>query len=99
MSDYNRKPICRLHFNRSQKYIGIFDEKKNETRIPIQTLDNIFDHAEALQRTVLFYESGQFAAETGSGEREEQTNGSEDPQVVISADSGSVSTEVPENIS
>lgn len=31
LDDNNRKPICRLHFNRSQKYLGIFDEEKNET--------------------------------------------------------------------
>src|SRR5690606_16607120 len=24
LDDNNRKPICRLHFNRSQKYIGLF---------------------------------------------------------------------------
>lgn len=28
LDDNNRKPICRLHFNRSQKYLGIFDEEK-----------------------------------------------------------------------
>ena len=29
LDDNNRKPICRLHFNRSQKYIGLFDAEKN----------------------------------------------------------------------
>lgn len=30
LDDNNRKPICRLHFNRSQKYLGIFDEEKTK---------------------------------------------------------------------
>lgn len=32
VDDNNRKPLCRLHFNRTQKYIGLFDLEKNETR-------------------------------------------------------------------
>ena len=37
VDDNNRKPLCRLHFNRTQKYIGLFDIEKNETRHPITT--------------------------------------------------------------
>lgn len=39
LDDNNRKPIARLHFNRSQKYLGVFDRDKNETRHPIDSLD------------------------------------------------------------
>lgn len=28
LDDNNRKPVCRLHFNRAQKYIGVFDKEK-----------------------------------------------------------------------
>lgn len=56
LDDNNRKPITRLHFNRSQKYIGIFDAEKNETRLPIDGVDDIFTHADALQATVSFYD-------------------------------------------
>lgn len=35
LDDSNRKPICRLWFNTSQKYIGLFDAAKVETRVPI----------------------------------------------------------------
>lgn len=28
VDDNNRKPLCRLHFNRTQKYIGLFDLEK-----------------------------------------------------------------------
>ncbi|RMP11904.1 hypothetical protein ALQ29_03407 [Pseudomonas marginalis pv. marginalis] len=46
LDDNNRKPICRLHFNRSQKYIGIFDEEKNETRHAISSIDEIYEYAD-----------------------------------------------------
>lgn len=52
LDDNNRKPIARLHFNRSQKYLGVFGPDKVETRIPIQSLDEIYDHAEILRTTV-----------------------------------------------
>ncbi|PTU75479.1 type I restriction endonuclease [Pseudomonas mangrovi] len=56
LDDNNRKPICRLHFNRSQKYIGIFDKEKSETRHPIASLDDIYGFSDALKTTVGFYE-------------------------------------------
>ncbi|MFC2974691.1 type I restriction endonuclease [Azotobacter bryophylli] len=55
LDDNNRKPICRLHFNRSQKYIGIFDKEKNETRHPIEALDDIYNFSDQLRDTVGFY--------------------------------------------
>lgn len=56
LDDNNRQPICRLHLNTSQWYLGVFDEDKNEKRIPIESLDEIYDHADKLQRTVGFYD-------------------------------------------
>lgn len=56
LDDNNRKPICRLHFNRSQKYIGLFDADKNETRHPISSLDEIYGFAEQLKGSVSLYE-------------------------------------------
>ncbi|GAB3618320.1 type I restriction enzyme HsdR N-terminal domain-containing protein [Okibacterium endophyticum] len=53
--DNNRKSIARLHFNRSQKYIGLFDEDKNETRIPISSIDEIYEHAGVLRETARRY--------------------------------------------
>jgi len=55
LDDNNRKPITRLHFNRSQKYIGIFDKDKNETRHPIESLDDIYAFADQLRDTVGYY--------------------------------------------
>ncbi|MCE7555895.1 type I restriction endonuclease [Aliivibrio fischeri] len=48
LDDNNRKPLCRLHFNAKQKYIGIIDESKKEVRHPIDSIDNIFDFSEQL---------------------------------------------------
>jgi hypothetical protein len=54
LDDNNRKPVCRLHFNYSQKYIGLFTNKVEE-RIPIQELNDLFDHSERLKTTVKEY--------------------------------------------
>lgn len=56
LDDNNRKPIARLHFNRAQKYIGLFDKDKIETRHPIEHLDEIYGFSEALRIT-----AGQYA--------------------------------------
>jgi len=53
--DNNRKPIARLHFNRAQKYLGTFDADKNETRHPIESLDDIFDFSDLLRETARIY--------------------------------------------
>ncbi|WP_019601024.1 type I restriction endonuclease [Teredinibacter turnerae] len=56
LDDNNRRPICRLHFNAKQKYIGLFDDKKQETRHPIESLDDIFNFSEQLLDTAGFYD-------------------------------------------
>lgn len=56
LDDNNRKPIARLHFNsKRQKYLGVFDAEKNETREPIDSLDEIYQHADTLRTTVRTY--------------------------------------------
>lgn len=55
LDDNNRKPICRLHFNRGQKYLGTFDQEKNETRNPIESLDDIYNFADQLRTTASYY--------------------------------------------
>lgn len=57
LDDNNRKPLARLYFNRTQKYLGIFDEDRKETRTPIDTIDDIYSHAKELRRVLAFYES------------------------------------------
>src|SRR5690606_20469102 len=50
LDDNNRRTIARLHFNRRQKYLGLFDENKNESRVSIDSLDEIYDHSEEIRR-------------------------------------------------
>jgi hypothetical protein len=46
--DNNRKPICRLHFNRSQKQISLFDDNRVENKFPIERLEDIYQYAEQI---------------------------------------------------
>lgn len=58
LDDNNRRPICRLHMNRAKKYIGLFDEEKNETRHQIESVDDIYQFSEHLINTVTRYKAG-----------------------------------------
>lgn len=57
LDDNNRRPICRLHLNRGIKYLGLFDAEKNEERVRIESLDDIFAHADRLKTTAASYDS------------------------------------------
>nr|WP_313022510.1 type I restriction endonuclease [Brucella intermedia] len=54
LDDNNRKPLVRLHFNRSTKYIGIFDGDA-EDRIIIESLDQIYEYADRIKNAALKY--------------------------------------------
>ncbi|MDM5150615.1 type I restriction endonuclease [Aeromonas salmonicida] len=56
LDDNNRKPLCRLHFNAKQKYIGLFYADKKETRHPISSIDEIFTFADQLLTATAVYE-------------------------------------------
>lgn len=56
LDDNNRKPICRLWFNTKQKYVGVFDEDKNEDRIPIDAISDIYLLSKQLLAAVRRYE-------------------------------------------
>lgn len=54
--DNNRKPICRLRFNNeSRLVVGLFDESKNEEKVSLESVDDLFDFAERLQACVTAY--------------------------------------------
>lgn len=54
LDDNNRRTIARLHFNaRAQKYIGILDEDKKETRYPIDDLEDIYLFADQIRSVVV----------------------------------------------
>jgi len=51
-----------MHFNKKQKYIGIFDKqdasnggKKIEDKIPIDNINEIYKHTERLRNTATIY--------------------------------------------
>jgi hypothetical protein len=53
LDDNNRRPIARLHFNgKARKYLGTFDANKTETRHLIDSLDEIYLHAEEIRNAV-----------------------------------------------
>ncbi len=56
LDDNNRKPIARLWFNgKKQKYLGLFDEDKVETKHAIENLDDIYLHAAAIREAAHRY--------------------------------------------
>ncbi len=57
LDDNNRKPLCRLHFNAaSKRYVGLFDKDKNEDRVAISSVDDIYGLAERIRLTAAGYE-------------------------------------------
>jgi predicted type IV restriction endonuclease len=63
LDDNGRKPICRLHFNGSRKYIGFFDNQKDqrerlaEERVLLEHMDDLYKHADRFKATVMQYEA------------------------------------------
>jgi hypothetical protein len=56
LDNNNRKPICRLWFNRSKKYMGLLDKDKKEERVLLNSLDDIYRYADRLKATVKNYD-------------------------------------------
>ncbi|MBW3130034.1 type I restriction endonuclease [Hymenobacter profundi] len=56
LDDNNRKPICRLHFNSSKKFVTVFDVEGGE-RVDISSLDDLYGLASRIRATVQRYES------------------------------------------
>ena len=49
------KLICRLYFNGPKKYLGLRDEERNEEKIEIESIDDIYNYAEQLKATTERY--------------------------------------------
>lgn len=50
LDDNNRKALCRLYLNSAtKKYLSVFDEAKNEVKHPIESLNDIYKHVDALK--------------------------------------------------
>lgn len=55
LDNNNRKPICRLRFNYSTKYLGIINGDKTETRIQLDNVDDIYKYADKLKEIAKSY--------------------------------------------
>ncbi len=56
LDDNNRKPICRLRFNNREKLaVGLFNNKKEEERLSLESLDDLYNCTDQLKATVLSY--------------------------------------------
>ncbi|GAB3866220.1 type I restriction enzyme HsdR N-terminal domain-containing protein [Hymenobacter segetis] len=56
LDDNNRKPICRLHFNSSKKYVTLFDIEGGE-RVDITSLDDLYGMASRIRAAVQKHET------------------------------------------
>ncbi|MCF8111813.1 MAG: type I restriction enzyme HsdR N-terminal domain-containing protein [Desulfobacteraceae bacterium] len=57
LDDNNRQPICRLYFNReTRKYLALIDENKNEEKVLIEDLNDIYQYCDRLKETVKIYD-------------------------------------------
>lgn len=60
--DNNRKPICRLWFHGSKRCISFFDEQRQEERLQLGDLNEIFKHADRIRAAVSRYLTPQVQA-------------------------------------
>ncbi|WP_440948414.1 type I restriction endonuclease [Methanosarcina sp. T3] len=79
LDNNNRKPICRMYFNTKQKYLGLFTEGKNEEKVPIQSLNDIYSYAEKLKCTISNYDN----TEKSKGVVSDYGSGKQNPEGVI----------------
>jgi hypothetical protein len=56
LDDNNRKPVVRLWFNNSQKYISLFDNaERKETKVPIAKLDELYKLTDRIKASAMTY--------------------------------------------
>ncbi|WP_424192760.1 type I restriction endonuclease [Ampullimonas aquatilis] len=56
LDDNNRKPICRLRFNNLDKLsLGLFNEQKEEERVALESVDDIYNYAEQIKAAASLY--------------------------------------------
>lgn len=56
LDDNNRKPIARLHFNGRNKYLGLLDAEKRETRYPLASIESIYEFSDQIREAVRRYQ-------------------------------------------
>ena len=56
LDDNNRRAICRLRFNNTQKLrLGTFNDKREETVVDLNVVEDIFNYADQIKTTVTAY--------------------------------------------
>lgn len=55
LDDSNRKPIARFHFDGRVKRMVLFNAEKHQSRVDIETLEDIYAQAQALRAVVSHY--------------------------------------------
>ena len=66
LDDKVTQPILRLRLDGKQKQIGIFDDEKNEDKMPIESVLEIADYVENMKRSVKYYDTGEYDKEDKS---------------------------------
>lgn len=56
LDDNNRKPICRMHLNGTKKYIGVFNENREEERFELESIDDIYLYTDQILNTISMYD-------------------------------------------
>ena len=56
LDDNNRKPLCRFSFRPNRKQIALLDADKNAQWIDMDSLDDIYQHVDALREAVRRYD-------------------------------------------
>ncbi|MGM9509657.1 type I restriction endonuclease [Larkinella sp. GY13] len=57
LDDNNRKPLCRLYMNSQKKYIAFLDESRKEIKHEIQSLNDIYNFTEHLQKSLVMMDT------------------------------------------
>ncbi|MEZ4863243.1 MAG: type I restriction endonuclease [Caldilineaceae bacterium] len=56
LDNNNRKPLVRLWFNTTQKYVGLFDnDDRKEAKVPINSLNELYQLADRIKTTASLY--------------------------------------------
>lgn len=55
LDDNNRRPICRFRFGGKQKYLGLMNEQREEERVALDDLNDIYQFADRLRATAGLY--------------------------------------------
>ncbi|TGN26162.1 type I restriction endonuclease [Empedobacter tilapiae] len=53
--DNNRKPICRLYFTEKRLQIGLFNENKEENKIELNKMDDLYKYSNELKYVIKHY--------------------------------------------